>query len=321
MDLIYTNAARVDLGVLKAYAFDMSFGAKENDFEMTLGAKEPMLDFGAFAYFEGTEYGGIVDGRSTSTSSESITYTGRTWHGVLNSKIIEPDPGADYLIVSGDANEILAILVDRLNLGGLFTASAEESGITIKNNKFTRYCKAYDGICDMLQENGAKLKMRWENRTVTLYAEPIVDYTSAPVDGDMAELEVEQHRNKINHLICLGKGNLADREVIHLYVDQFGRIGDVQYYTGLDEYAETYSNTNAESSDELRSEGIKRLKELRDTDVADISMDKNDSFPFDIGDLVGASDIKSGNHVTASVTQKIVKIKNGVVSTEYQTGG
>lgn len=321
MDLIYTNGSRADLGVLKAYAFDMSFGDDENDFEMTLGAAETALEFGAFIYFEGTEYGGIIDSRATSTNSDSITYTGRTWHGVLNSKIIEPDPGEDYLIVSGDANELLAMLVERLNLGGLFTASAEASGIDIKKYKFHRYCKAYDGIRDLLADNGAKLKMRWENRTVTLYAEAIVDYTSAPVDGDMAELKVEQHRNKVNHLICLGQGNLAEREVIHLYVDQFRQIGDVQYYTGLDEYADTYENTNAESAEELRDEGIKTLKELRNLDTADISVDRDNQYSFDIGDLIGASDIKSNNHVTATVTQKIVKIKNGVVSTEYKTGG
>ena len=34
MDLIYTNANGVDLGVLSAYAFDLSFGASENDFEI-----------------------------------------------------------------------------------------------------------------------------------------------------------------------------------------------------------------------------------------------------------------------------------------------
>ena len=44
MDLIYTNANRVDQGVLSAYSFDLSFGEKENDFEMTLGADEPVLE-------------------------------------------------------------------------------------------------------------------------------------------------------------------------------------------------------------------------------------------------------------------------------------
>ena len=33
MDLIYTNADREDVGVLKDYTFDLAFGSSENDFE------------------------------------------------------------------------------------------------------------------------------------------------------------------------------------------------------------------------------------------------------------------------------------------------
>ena len=44
MDLIYTNAQRADMGVLSAYAFDLSFGASENNFEMALGKAEAVLE-------------------------------------------------------------------------------------------------------------------------------------------------------------------------------------------------------------------------------------------------------------------------------------
>jgi hypothetical protein len=321
MDLIYTNASRADQGVLAAYAFDLSFGEKENDFEMTLGADEPVLEFGAFAYIEGTEYGGIVDGMKTSTVEEKAVYTGRTWHGMLNSKIIEPDAGADYLTFSGDANDGLAMIIARLGLGDLFTVSPGASGININNYQFHRYCKGYDGIRDMLGDNGAKLKIVWENRSVCLSAELIHDYSQHPIDGDVAPLTVERYENKVNHLVCLGRGNLADREVIHLYVDQFGRIGTVKYFTGLDEVSDTYENSNVESSDELLKEGKKRLKELRDNDKAEISINENGGTAYDIGDIVGATEVKSGVSVSAVVGQKIVRINNGVVSTEYQAGG
>lgn len=318
MDLIFTNASRVDQGVLTAYAFDLSFGADENDFEMTLGEDAAMLESGAVVYMEGTEYGGTIDAMKTSTNGESITYMGRTWHGVINSKVIQPDNGEDYLIVSGDANEILSMLIARLGLSGLFVAVEMLSGINVRNYKFHRYCKAYDGIRDMLADNGAKLKIAWRNRSVTLSAEPIADYTESPVDGDIATLNVEQHQKKVNHLICLGKGDLAAREVIHLFVDQFGRIGDVQYYTGLDEIMDTYDNTNSEN---LRSDGIKRLKELRNSDKAEIDLPETGSQMFDIGDIVGATDIKSGIVVVETVTQKIIRITNGKITTEYKTGG
>lgn len=316
MDLIYTDANRIDKGVLTAYDFDLSFGAAENDFEMTLGENEPVLSDGSFAYIENTEYGGVIDGIRASTNSNTVTHKGRTWHGILNSKVIEPDAGEVYLIVSGDANELLAMLIDRLGLTGLFVAAEELSGINIPKYQFHRYCKGYDGIRDMLGDNGAKLKIEWVNRAVQLSAVPVVDYTDSPADSDTASLIVEKYSKKVNHLICLGQGNLTDREVIHIYVDQFGNIGDEQYYFGLDEITEIYENA---ISEDLRQDGISRLKSLRNNDKAEISPKAN-VIPYDIGDIVGASEIRTGVSVAAVVTQKIIKIKNGVISTEYKTG-
>lgn len=317
MDLIYTDANRIDKGVLSAYAFDLSFGAAENDFEMTLGANEPALSDGAFAYIEGTEYGGIVDGKKASTNSNAVTYKGRTWHGLLNSKVIEPNAGESHLIVTGDANELLTMLIDRLGLTGLFVAAKELSGINISKYKFLRYCKGYDGIRDMLGDNGAKLKIEWVNRAVQLSAVPVADYTNAPADSDTASINVEKYSKKVNHLVCLGQGNLTEREVIHLYADQFGNIGDTQYYFGLDEIAEPYENANSE---DLRQDGISHFKSLRNNDKAELSLKDANAMPYDIGDIVGASEIRTGITVTAVVTQKIIKIKNGVISTEYKTG-
>ena len=318
MDLIYTNAKRVDQGVFSAYALDMSYGADENNFELVLGANEPMLENNAVIFMENTEYGGMVGGLKTSTNGETITYKGRTWHGILNSKVIEPDAGEDYLFVSGDANEVIAFMVARLGLSELFVAAENRCGIVIPKYKFHRYCKGYDGLRMMLADNGAKLRIVWENRRVVLSAEPIVDYSESPVDDDVAVLSVERHSDKVNHLVCLGKGDLAAREVIHLYVDQFGRIGDVQYYTGIAEIADTYENSNSE---DLRSDGINHFTEIRNTDNAEIALSEMEGLIYDIGDIVGATEYRSGVNVAEAVTQKIVKINNGVVSTEYKTGG
>lgn len=317
MDLIYTNAKGVDQDVLTAYAFDLSFGASENDYEITVGADVP-LESGAFVYIEGTEYGGIVDGLKTSTDGDTITYKGRTWHGILNSKVIEPNTGENYLKVSGDAHDVLSFLIARLGLSGLFVALEKPSGVNISTYQFERYCKGYDGIRKMLATNNAKLKIAWEDCCVKLSVVPISDYTDSPVDGDIAPLTVEKYDMKVNHLICLGKGELAEREVVHLYVDQFGRIGNVQHYTGLDEYSEVYDNT---STDDLTKDGKAKLKELRDNDKAEISIPENEEITFDIGDIVGASEIKTGVTVSATVTQKIVKINNGAIRIEYKTGG
>ena len=318
MDLIYTDARRIDQGVIPTYAFDLSYGAEENDYEITIGADDVTLESGAVIYIEGTDYGGIVDGLKASTNGATVTYMGRTWHGIMNSKIIQPDSGADYYVVSGEANSVLSALVSRLKLWSLFSVSQSDSGVNISRYQFNRFCKGYDGIRAMLAANGAKLKIRWENRSVVLSVEPIVDYTEFPVDGDIATLTVEQHQKKVNHLICLGKGDLAKREVIHLYVDQFDRIGKTQYYTLIEEICDTYDNSN---SDDLEKDGIAHLTELRSIDNAEIALPEAEGLSYDIGDIVGAKEMKTGISVTAAVSQKIVKINNGAVSTEYKTGG
>lgn len=321
MDLIYTNKQKIDQGVLNTYSLDLSYGAEENNFQMILGKSEPTLEYGAFIYIEGTEYGGIIDAKKASSNDETIIHMGRTWHGMLNSKVIEPDDGEDYLIVSGDANDILATLIERMNLADLFISVTTSSNINISNYQFDRYCKGYDGIKKMLLSVNAKLKISWSNRMVQISAVTITDYSKSPVDDDVAILTAEQHEKKVNHLICLGRGELANREVIHLYVDQFGQIIDTPYYTGLDEIVDVYDNNNAESSDELRTEGIKRLEELRDNDKSEISIIENNDIIYDIGDIVGASIISSGISASSTVSQKIIKINNGVIHTEYQVGG
>lgn len=323
MDLIYTDANRVDLGVIPAYAFDLSYGAAENDFAITVGKSEVSLAPKSLAYIEGTEYGGMIDAMKATTKSESITYTGRTWHGILNSKVIQPDTGENYLIVSGDANAILSMLVSRLGLSELFVTAETDSRVNISRYQFARFCKGYDGIRAMLAKNGAKLKIKWdaESKKVMLSTVPQVDYSAEPVDGDMATLSVERHETKVNHLICLGRGELAEREVIHLYADQNGQISEAQFYTGVDEVVDIYENTAVESSEELRSGGVSRFEELRNTDKAEMDLMETESPLYDIGDIVGATDIETGISISAPVTQKIVKIENGAIRTEYKTGG
>ena len=173
----------------------------------------------------------------------------------------------------------------------------------------------------MLADNGGKLKLEWSGRKVQMAVESIVDFTATPVDGDVASLTVEQYGNKVNHLICLGRGELAERQVLHLYVDQFGRIGTVQYYTGIDERSEVYDNSNVATVDELKSNGSKRLKELWSADTAELNVLEQDDIVFDIGDIIGATEVRSGVSVSATVLKKIVKIENGAVRIEYKTGG
>ena len=166
MDLIYADETRKDIGVLNSYELDMAYGKDENDFTCSVDRNDHCCSVGFFIYAEGTEYGGIVDRIKVDTEKDAITYSGRTWHGVLESKVICPDPGEDYLILSGEANEVLQAVFDHIGLSGLFIASDVDTEVEISNYQFERYVPAYTGIKKMLKANGMKLQLSWENGMV-----------------------------------------------------------------------------------------------------------------------------------------------------------
>ena len=189
MDLIYTDASMKDLGSLQDFKMDLAFGIDENNFELSVSNTNHVCESGSVVYIEGTEYGGIVEGIRVETSGKKIIYMGSTWHGLLESKIIEPDAGEDYLVVSGDANVVLAALIERMGLSELFAAKNEPSGLEIRNYAMNRYIEGYSGIKKMLATVNGKLKMTYQEGKVILYAERLVDYSQDDeFDSDQSNL-------------------------------------------------------------------------------------------------------------------------------------
>lgn len=321
MDLIYTDKNRVDLGVMLAYDLDLAYGADENNFECTVGEAYHVCSAGAFLHMDGTEYGGIVDAISRDTSSGEVVYSGRTWQGILDSKVIRPDAGQDYLVVSGDANAILGTLISRLGLGDLFEASEETSGLTVASFEMPRYATGYAGIIKMLESVGGKLTVRFVDGMVLLSAMPIHDYSAdEDFDSDLVDFTIQQSANTVNHLICLGSGDLKDRMVVDLYADADGNISDMQTFTGLEEYTAVLDSANTESEEELIKAGTEKLQELFGESKLEIDFG-DDTDAYDIGDIVGAYDNVTKISVRAKVQKKIVTVQNGRVSVAYTVGG
>lgn len=320
MDLIYMNAEKEDVGVLSDYTFDLAFGSDENDFECSVSTSNNKCQAGFFLYYEGAEYGGVIDSIKVDTDSDSVTYLGRTWHGILSSKVIQPDAGEDYLTVSGEANTVLASLVSRMGLTDLFRASNETSGIDISNYKMNRYVDGYKGIRKMLKASGAKLCVAFKEGFVELSVRPLVDYSKdEQFDTDQIAFKIKKNFHPLNHVICLGKGDLKDREVIHVYADASGNISTTQSITGMDELVDVYDNSNAESSEELLQGGIDMIQESWNSDEVQFDFD-SDSETFDVGDIVGAKEKTTGIEVNAGITKKIVTIKNGETTISYKIG-
>ena len=252
MDLIYTDENREDLGILFDYSFDLAFGSSENDFELKTSTSNHILKQGYYVYIDGTEYGGVVDDIKVKTESKELIYAGRTYHGILESKVIEPGANADYLNVSGEANKLLGQLIERLALTDLFKASTDISDFTISNYQFSRYVKGYTGIKQMLNSVGAKLHITFEDGYVVLSALPIVDYSkddefdtefSAGPDTtyifNNSILKTKRY-NEVNYNECLFNINpkFVNKESDY-HLDTLSPaigIGNPKYSTGLLQY-------------------------------------------------------------------------------------
>lgn len=320
--LIYTNADREDQGVLNDAYFDLEYGrdddSQANTFELSIDRNSnTRLEDKALVYIEGTEYGGMVKGIGTNTAEDVITYKGMTWHGLLNCHVLAPSSGQDYLVLQGDAHTVLRSLIERMQLQEIFTAPMSLSGITV--NHKARYEYGYYTMAKMLAESSAKLKMSYENGMVVLSAEPISDYSQQDeLDTTQVALEIEQDYLPVNHLVCLGEGELKNRTVVHLYANKNGAISTTQSLFGDDENALIYDYSNADR-EELDEKGREKLKELQNCNT--VKVDIPEGRVLDIGDLVGAIDPITGIYVATDVTYKTVVIdSSGIASVAYKVG-
>lgn len=309
--LIYTDANMVEQGYLKHFSADVDV-ANDKDFEITVAQDNNILQGGSWWYINNTEYGGIVDNVGVVTADREIRYTGRNLRGILCDKIIEPPAGTDYKIVSGDAVTVINKLIEEAGLSSIYRMTGESWDI--ESYQLSRYISLYDGICVLLNKRNKVLRFAVKDGYVTMYSDDPVDHTE---DRDCMRSEINynitQIKNRYNHLICLGQGELKDRLVLHLYVDSQGNITDTKVYTGMKERTAVYDYSSATSIDELRTGGIARLQELNadslDMTLPDMSMQ--------IGDITGGTEKITGATVKKQITNIIAKIDDNSIDIEY----
>lgn len=326
MDLIYADANRVEIGVLQIYELDLAFGSDENDFELRVALSSHCCQAGYYIYIDRTEYGGIIDAVEVDTENNEVIYSGRTWHGILNSRIIEPASGDSHYIVNNDAQAALYSLIPQIGLDDLFYVTQMYADVTIRNYKMDRYVAAYDGIRKMFSKYGLRLSLYYDASlaAVVTDAVPIVDHTQrtqAFLSSDLLDFQIKRtiSAGKTNHLVCLGSGELADRMVVHLYADAAGNISQTQTITDLDEYEAVFDFPNAESEEDLITYGTERFEELLQQDKLSVSFTDEADDNYEIGDIVGATENTTGISVAVPITKKIVSIKSGELSVSYQT--
>lgn len=307
---------------------DIAVGSDENDYEIKVRRDkwDDRYRYGNVFYIKNTEFGGIIGRKMSNTSEDTISLFGRTWRGMLDKKIIRPPDGQDYKVVSGEMNAVLNTLVAE-QFDDYFVVSQEDTGVSVSNYKFDRYCTLLAGINKMLKSVGHRLQIRYIQQErgqpgyVELSAVPIVDYSERIELSQDSRLNFvfDETKNGVNHLVCLGKGELQERQVIDLYVQKDGSIGTTPYYTGIGEVTEVYENTSSES-DDLEEKGREKLQELMNS--TSFSMDVESlGIEVEVGDIVGGRDYVTGMYAAKPVAKKIYKVENGKTSIEYEIEG
>lgn len=315
MVLVVHDPERGDLRELLDFELDLAFGSDENAFELTCAEGLAPAE-GQLVFVDGSEYGGIVDETSYDAGRDAtgtVTCKGRTWHGVLAGKRLLPDEGSARLSVIGKAGEVLASLIGRMGLPGLFSAASDDTEVSYT---FERFCDGYSGLKAMAQANGRKVAMRRRGGKVELSLPPVVDYASK-VDSDLLDFTLTSVHRCVNHLVCAGTGELEDRAVVHFYADAAGNVSHTQSLFGVDEISALYDYSNADE-EKLEEEGKKKLQEYQTQ--GSVEVEAHDDIDVDVGDVISARDNAHGRTVTATVAKKIVKVSRGVATFSYEVG-
>lgn len=295
--------------------------AASNDFEFDCDGECPtgMAGF----YIPGTEIGGLIEYTKSKTDQSYSTLKGFTWRGLISKNVILPPAGTNYKVVSGEANQIIASMLFGV-LGDFFTISTADSGLTISSYQFPLYINLLDGLEGMLEKYGYRLKITASkvasNQPIVILIEAVqaqlIQGTFNEDNGIPMTFIVDFMG--INHLICGGSGELQNRMIRHLYIDDQGQISNTQYYFGFDERTEFYNFPNAESEVDLIDNGRKRLKEIASHKT--LKMKAPDDYELEVGDVVQGV-FPDGTIIRKPIVLKIYKIENGLLTTDYKIKG
>lgn len=334
MDLIYIRKDQndaVDSGYLKhfnaVFVVSTDVDYVTNKFEVTVPLPTDASELlwtengtSSLLYVEGTEFGGLIEGSVINIEQNELTYTGRTWRGNLDQWIVEPPAGEDYLVVSGNLADSLRLLPmgDYINV-----ENTAYSGGTFQ---FDRYCTTFEGATKLLTDAQANLRMEIafesngstgtanltiaEARDLRSLVEVSQDY------NNQINLKITKDGNTPRHLICLGQGELKDREVIHLYADADWNVSQTAIPG-----AYPVAVYDASSTDDLLGDGTKHFKELiHNHEQIEVTINDLD---IKLSDIIAAKDVLTGEEVSAEITTITLRCEDfgeyQTESYEYQT--
>lgn len=331
MGLVFTDRNKKDVGYLPTVAYlDLEVGMKEqsqNDFEISLPIDgwNRLFDEGSIFYDDAeNEIGGLVLGKTSNTAENTVILYGKTWRGLIDTQVIEPTQGQAYFQARGEANAFLRSVIDDC-FDGLIVGSSETSGVNV--NRDIRYVNKLEAIEKTLSDVNMKLHIAFDVSTkkAIVKATPIVTYELIEISNDYGVSFIAKDiKDGYNHCICLGRGELLEREVVHVYKLNNGTFTQDKSValrdgiSGLNDRCIIYDFSSAEDTQTLIDGGIQQLKEKGDTK----SLEINDiNILVEIGDIVGGRERLTNIYMQKSIVARIYKGYANDLTIENKIGG
>lgn len=226
-ELYYADHQLVDKGVLVTYTINLDM-AEEKDFEIE--TPDFVMEADDFWYVPNTEIGGIIDEYETNSDDGIVKYRGRSFRGILNSKII--DTGISSRMVQGDITDVINELISDCDLDEFAVCDEpdvyEDISTEVSDYTIPFGARLYETITGIAGSIGLNLVYSYNPKDKMLHAMPILqqDYTDYLMYSNVAGtyFTIEKNDNVTNHLILLGSDEeTKERRVIHLFADDGGQ--------------------------------------------------------------------------------------------------
>lgn len=316
MDIICADRTLTEQGTLfNDYTLDFDT-TDSMDYRLTVPQNQySLIHASSFVYIPNTEYGGIIDTVTHNTGDNTLIVYGRNFRGILNSKIVTPSKNSDYVILTGGLADVLTDVLGDIELDALFKIDPGINWLTVTKYQVPRYCTFLYLLQLLAQKFGLHLRLTWSKsmHKVVISFTHGKDWTSTQLYSQL-DMQTSVVRNRVNHLICLGKGELKNRVRVDLYANSTGEISRKQSLFGVAEYVDIYDYPNAQNTDDLIANGAQRFQEL--LNVAQLELEVKDS-GYAVGDIVGGYDELFGLKTKATITNIVVTVDGNSITYNY----
>ena len=326
IEFLCTDSNYNELGYLKNSSLDIEigkYGVATNDYQLdiSISSWDREFDKDSIFFAENTEFGGIIEGKKVDSSKNIISFTGKTFRGLLEKEYVQPPTGQAYFNANGEANTIINRLIEN-KFGSLFCVdNIGLSDITV--NYQIRDINLLEALEKMLSKADipSRLDINFYDGKVHLQAIPIVDLSELlQYDNSYGiTMIAETPSNAYNHILALGKGELTERLRVNLYLQNDGSwsTSENSDFKGLARKTYLYNNTTEEDTSKLIESGIDATEKANGTENISVNFTTDEASLFDV---VGAKEEITGLSFKQPITKKILKatITENITTAKYE---